>query len=1105
MDAGNLAALLGALRSGDNAARTAAEKTYNEATASAPGRVLTTLASLLSVASCPEEVVRLQAATLLRRAVVQAGPGETAWSRAGAAEQAQVRSALFQAVEAEPSASVRKLVLAGISAVAANEEEPWTDLIPNAFTLASSAEATHREAAFRLLAELMTTQYKEGILRRRQELGGLVAAGLAQQPLQAVALALVMEMAPVVESKELEALQPVLPMIEQALKGLGASDSSAFDEALQSVVACAAERALFFKPRYREWVEMMLTFAGARGAIEDGSRGLAFEWVSTIAESKCKALSKAVPELPTAVLSVAFAFMAEAEEDERWVDIDEEAEKDEDGGLCEAGEAKVDFFVKQLGFAKTSAALMSLLRQYAASQKWEGRLAAAMAIRAAVEYVDNAAALDDMTKLLLHMVQDQHMRVRYAALLALGQACHDQEDGYQARWQKQLLPRLAQAVADPVNRCAAMAAGGIEALIAELSEEDLEPHAPLLLETLVGKLTACSHKGVLVAVMEAIGALAAGLEGSFEQYYDQLMAMLLAFVSRPEAQGDAALLRGKAFECISLLGFSVGKERFRASAQQTMQAMLAMPKAADSVQTDCVRQAMERMCTVMGSDFAPFLPALLPGVLSCISLESAVSCTDLDEEDADDEITLPTENGLMKVKTGQIQEILALVNLLTVFVKETDQSFYEYIKPTAEALNKVLGCADPVLNFASEVRDAVYPCWAELVGVARRAGPARGQEALALLHELVQRFVEKVAGDLVKAEDPDDIAPMANGIGLVIRNAGEGCLQPAQVQGMCDLAVSEILKSFQREMALKDAGSLEQQMPAAALAEDDEEDDEVVGDAMGMGEEEEEQECRKSLCAIFGSCMRAAPEIFVTHSWPTLQKLMHEWLSPQGGALGTAGRPLALSLACDFCEHLGERAVAVWPNYMDAVLEATCSEDADLRNTSAYAVLMASQVPAFGPQYGARAYVALGMSLQKFKVKKSEEDAQRASENVTAALVQLCLSHPGQCPDLDACWQAAFTRLPFKVDLEEGRKLHRKLFLETQKPGGGNLGGARVAHVLGYLCENYGRSEQFDEDLQKEMAAAFGKLSPQNAQELLAALPAKQRQKAERVFKDSQK
>jgi len=1109
MDAGQFATLLANIRSADNAARSAAEKAYTELLANNANQAFALLAGCLPAGSGADEVLRTQACTMLRRATVQVGSTQVPWSRADSAVQSQVKIALLQALESEPSASIRKIQVAAITSVAVHMPEnatsgSWPEVIPSAFTLASSANMLHKEAAMRLIAELINTGYKEALLERRQELGSLVSAGLTTPELQPASLSLVSEMMSVADTSLTQALQPALPMVENALKAVASRDQSAFEDALQAFIETASMQAAFFKPRLREWVEMMLIFARARGAIDGDKRSLAFEWVSTIAESKSKLLLKAVPDIVQRVLEVAFEFLSEVEEDDGWHDIDEDEEEDDAGSLHKSGEAKVDFFVKKFGFERTGKSLLALLQQYANSTRWEGKFAAAMAMRAAVEFVDGAAALYAMAAILQQLVNDPHMRVRYAALLALGQACHDQEADFHNRWHERLVPLLAQACSDPIDRCAAMAAGALEAVVADLEEEVLTVHAQMILQALVSKMTSSSHPGVLVAVMEAVGALAAGLEGSFGEFYDQLMTMLLAFVSKPPGeQRSAAKLRGKAFECISLLGYSVGKDKFAPAAQQTMAAMLATPTVADDVQTDCIRDAMERMCKIMGPDFAPFLPNLLPGLLGSMRMEQAVSATGEDEPDAENELTIPTEEGLMKVNTSQVQEMLAMVKLLAVLINQTGQKFLEFVQPTAEALNRILGCTDPVLNLASSVRDAVYPCWAELVKVVSAAVPTKGQEAQTIAIGLVQRFVDKVGADLTKAEDPEDIAAMGNGLANVVSSAGTGCLQPQQVQGISDLATSEILKSFQREKALED-GNLGDLAKALGGGEDDDDDDddEAVGDVLGKSDEDEEKECRLGLSSIFGACMKINPEVFISHSWPALQGLMQEWLSPQGAK----GKLLAVNLACDLCEHLGERSTAVWPVFMDAVLESVCAADAEERGSAAFCVVLAAQVPAFGPPYAARAFQALGASLHKFKAKKSDEDAQRAADNAVAALVQLCISHPSACPDLNGCWQTAFSKMPFKVDVEEGLKLHRKLFAEAQKPNGGNLGSMeRVAQVLGYLCEIYDRSEHCDEDLQKEMAKTLRMMQPDTRQALVARFTAKQQKKVERILADAQK
>merc|ERR1711959_439341 len=121
-----------------------------------------------------------------------------------------------------------------------------------------------------------------------------------------------------------------------------------------------------------------------------------------------------------------------------------------------------------------------------------------------------------------------------------------------------------------------------------------------------------------------------------------------------------------------------------------------------------------------------------------------------------------------------------------------------------------------------------------------------------------------------------------------------------------------------------------------------------------------------------------------------------------------------------------------------------------------------------GAQYGTTAYSKVTESLKRFKAKKNDEDAQRATDNTVAALVQLLLSHPSVSPDSDVCWEMAFSKMPLKVDCEEGQKLHHKLFREAQNLSGGSFGSMRrVAQVLGYLCEIYGRSEHCDDELQR--------------------------------------
>merc|ERR1712190_226210 len=95
--------------------------------------------------------------------------------------------------------------------------------------------------------------------------------------------------------------------------------------------------------------------------------------------------------------------------------------------------------------------------------------------------------------------------------------------------------------------------------------------------------------------------------------------MLKQFVMHSTGEKENRL-RGKAFECMSLLGIAVGKERFLPDAREAIAEMMKTPLEADDVQREYIKEASERICQCLKKDFAPFLPNLLPGILKSLQL-----------------------------------------------------------------------------------------------------------------------------------------------------------------------------------------------------------------------------------------------------------------------------------------------------------------------------------------------------------------------------------------------------------------------------------------------------------------------------------------------------
>jgi hypothetical protein len=75
----------------------------------------------------------------------------------------------------------------------------------------------------------------------------------------------------------------------------------------------------------------------------------------------------------------------------------------------------------------------------------------------------------------------------------------------------------------------------------------------------------------------AIASVADVAEADFEDYYEHFMPPLINLL-RVEGK-DYRMLRGKAMECISLIGVAVGKEKFGTHAKSVMELFIASQQA----------------------------------------------------------------------------------------------------------------------------------------------------------------------------------------------------------------------------------------------------------------------------------------------------------------------------------------------------------------------------------------------------------------------------------------------------------------------------------------------------------------------------------------------
>lgn len=106
--------------------------------------------------------------------------------------------------------------------------------------------------------------------------------------------------------------------------------------------------------------------------------------------------------------------------------------------------------------------------------------------------------------------------------------------------------------------------------------------------------------------MTALASVADAANAHFMRYYDTVMPMLKTVLYGANNKSEQ-LLRAKALECVSLVGMAVGKDRFRADAQEVMAFMQQLQvRPATALFTHKAVTAEVDMCSICA--WCPFCP-----------------------------------------------------------------------------------------------------------------------------------------------------------------------------------------------------------------------------------------------------------------------------------------------------------------------------------------------------------------------------------------------------------------------------------------------------------------------------------------------------------------
>ncbi|KAF2500302.1 ARM repeat-containing protein [Lophium mytilinum] len=822
-----LSQLLRGLQSPDNVERTQAEELLNtEWVASRPEILLLGLTEQIQGQEDPS--TRSYSAVLFRRIATRARKDPNSsqtrdlFLTLQQGEREAIRAKLLACLQSENLPFVRNKIGDAVAEIArqyTDEGEPWPELLGALFSASQSTDAGMRETAWRVFS---TTP---GIIEQQHEDVVITAFKTGFNDADtSVKIAAMEAFASFFRSITKKSQPKYYPLIGEILNILPpvkeAGDADQMTKALIALIELAEVSPKMFKPMFSALVAFSISVIQDKD-LGDQPRQNALELMSTFADynpQMCRKDPNYTNDMVTQCLSLMTDVGIDDDDAEEW-NASEDLDIDESDMNHVAGEQCMDRLANKLGGSAVLPPTFNWLPRMMTSSAWRDRHAALMAISAISEGCRDLmiGELDKVLDLVLPALRDPHPRVRWAGCNALGQMSTDFAGTMQEKYHQVVLPNIIPVLESAEPRVQAHAAAALVNFCEEAEKTVLEPYLDQLLSHLL-MLLQSPKRFVQEQALSTIATVADSAEAAFSKYYDTLMPLLFN-VLREEQSKEYRLLRAKAMECATLIALAVGKERMGADAIALVNLLGTIQhniQDSDDPQASYLLHCWGRMCRVLGQDFLPYLPAVIPPLTELAGAKADIQLLDDDEQVAQVEQEegwelVPLKGKVIGIKTSTLDDKHMAIELIVIYAQVLEAAFEPYVN---DIMDKI---ALPGLAFFfhDPVRVASAKCVPQLLNAYKKA---HGGQSLQL-GQLWERTVDRVLEVLSTEPAIDTLAEMYQCFYECVEVIGKGCLTPQHMATFIESAKS-VLEDYQTRV--------KQRLEEQAETEDGEETPEEI-------------------------------------------------------------------------------------------------------------------------------------------------------------------------------------------------------------------------------------------------------------------------------------
>lgn len=663
-----------------------------------------------------------------------------------------------------------------------------------------------------------------------------------------------------------------------------------------------------------------------------------------------------------------------------------------------AGEQTMDRLANKLGGQAILPPTFNWLPRMMTSGAWRDRHAALMAISAISEGCQELmeGELDKVLDLVVPALRDPHPRVRWAACNALGQMSTDFKGTMQTKYHQVVLPNIIPVLESAEPRVASHAAAALVNFCEESEKEVLEPYLdPLLSHLLI--LLQSSKRFVQEQALSTIATVADSAESKFGKYYDTLMPLLFN-VLRSEQDKEYRLLRAKAMECATLIALAVGKERMGQDALALVQVLGSIQQSItdeDDPQASYLLHCWGRMCRILGPDFLPYLPGVMPPLLQLAKAKADIQLLDDEENVAQIEQEegweiVPLKGKYIGIKTSTLDDKHMAIELLVIYAQHLEAAFEPYVLDIMENI-AIPGLA---FFFHDPVRVASAKCVPQLLNSYKAAHGLQSPQ----YQQLWASIIDKILEVLTTEPQIETLAEMYQCFYESVEVSGKNCLTNDHMAIFITCAES-VLKEYQERVT--------ERLEEAAEREDGEEASEEILFAI-----EDDQTLLSDMNKAFHTVFKNQGTAFLPQ-WERLLEYLDAFITSQD----PTQRQWALCIMDDVLEFCGPQS---W-NYNSHIIQPLIGGMRDDVPANRQAATYGAGVAAHkgGEPWAEFANASLPILFQATQRPDArEEDHAFATENACSAIAKILHYNNSKIPNVQEVVTHWIDTLPVVNDEE---------------------------------------------------------------------------------------